>query len=86
MAYSVEQAGKEKSLSDDRRSMLWGAVVAMVLAFISAMTDNVWLNGNAPIWLIVAAAWVISIVPDLIDMVSWLREVRSSSKTVVYLQ
>lgn len=86
MAYSVEQAGQEKSLSDDRRSMLWGAVVAMVLAFISAMTDNVWLNGNAPIWLIVAAAWVISIVPDLIDMVSWLREVRSSSKTVVYLQ
>lgn len=85
IAYSVEQAGQERSLKGDRRNMLWGALITMVLAFISAMNDNVWLNGNAPIWLIVVAAWVISIVPDLINMISWAWEVRSSSKTVVYL-
>lgn len=86
VAYAVEQACQQKSLKDDGKDMLWGALIAGVLALVSALSDNVWLNGNAPIWLIVMAAWFIGIVPDLIDISKWLLGVRSSFKTVVYLE
>ena len=86
VAYAVDQACRQKSLKDDGKDMLWGALIAGILALVSAMTDNVWLNGNAPIWLIVLAAWFIGIVPDLIDISKWVWGVRSSFKTVVYLE
>lgn len=86
VAYAVDQACKRKSLKDDGKDMLWGALVAGILALVSALTDNVWLNGNAPIWLIVLAAWFIGIVPNLIDISKWVWGVRSSFKTVVYLE
>lgn len=86
MAYSIEQASQESSLIDDAKSMAGGALIAGILAFVSAMSDNVWLNGNAPVWLIVLAAWFIGIVPDLLNLGKWVWGVRSSSKTVVYMQ
>ncbi|NEG90198.1 hypothetical protein [Bifidobacterium aerophilum] len=85
MAYSIEQASQETSLIDDAKGMAGGAAIAAILAFVSAMSDNVWLNGNAPIWMIVVAAWFIGIVPDLLDLGKWVWGVRSSSKTVVYM-
>lgn len=85
VAYAVQQAAEERSLADDGKNMMWGALVAGVLALISALSDNVWLNGNAPIWLIVLAAWIIAIVPNIIDVIGWLWGVRTSAKTVVYL-
>ena len=86
VAYAVQQATEERSLAKDRKNMLWGTLLAGILAFLSALTDSIWLNGNAPLWLIVFAAWAIAVVPNLIDAAQWLWGVRSTSKTVVYLQ
>ena len=86
MAYAVEQACQQKSLKGDGIDMLWSALVAGVLALLSALSDNVWFNGRSPIWLVVMVAWFIGIVPNLIDIAKWLLGVRSSFKTVVYLE
>ncbi|NMN02450.1 hypothetical protein [Bifidobacterium panos] len=86
VAYAVQQATEERSLVEDGKNMLWGTLLAGILALLSALTDNIWLNGNAPLWLIVLAAWSIAVVPNLIDVAQWLWDVHSTSKTVVYLQ
>lgn len=86
VAYAVEQACQQKSLKGDGIDMLWSALVAGVLALLSALSDNVWFNGKSPIWLVVMVAWFIGIVPNLIDIAKWLLGVRSSFKTVVYLE
>lgn len=85
IAYAVEQATQERSLKNDARHIFWGAGLAGVLALLSALSDNVWLTGNAPIWLIVLAAWAIAIVPNAADVLTWLNGVHSASKTVVSL-
>lgn len=85
VAYAVDVACQRKSLKNDAKDILWGGLIAAVLAFVSAMTDNVWLNGNAPIWMVVLAAWFIGVVPNLIDIAKWMRGAQSSFKTVVYL-
>lgn len=84
VAYLVQHAAEERSLSEDGKDMLWGALLAMVLAVLSALSDNVWFNGTAP-WKIVLAAWAIAVVPNIIDVAKWLWGVHSTSKTVVYL-
>ena len=86
VAYAVEQACQQKSLKGDGIDMLWSALVAGALALLSALSDNVWFNGKSPIWLVVMVAWFIGIVPNLIDIAKWLLGVRSSFKTVVYLE
>ncbi|OZG61772.1 hypothetical protein BLEM_1309 [Bifidobacterium lemurum] len=85
VAYSVQQASEERSLMDDGKNILFGAGLAALLALLTALSDNVWLNGNAPIWLIVFVAWLLGMVPNFVDVLKWIRGVRSSSKTVVYL-
>lgn len=85
IAYAVEQMSQEHSLVEDAKDMAGGLLVAVVLALASALSDNVWLNGNAPIWLIVLAAWLIAMVPNIIEAIKWLWGVHSASKTVVYL-
>lgn len=85
-AYLVHKVGEEHSLRDDAKSMLTSTGVAVVLAFVSAVSDNLMSgNGTASVWIIVLVAWVIAIVPDLADVVRWLWGVHSTSKTVVYL-
>ncbi|MBT1182297.1 hypothetical protein JS531_10145 [Bifidobacterium sp. CP2] len=85
VAYAVEQAGEEKSLVGDAKSLLFGGGVAAALAFVSAMADNVWFDNHTPIWILVGVAWVVGIVPNIIDAVQWLRGVYSSATTVVYM-
>lgn len=58
VAYAVEQACQQKSLKGDGIDMLWSALVAGVLALLSALSDNVWFNGKSPIWLVVMVAMV----------------------------
>ena len=67
-----------RAVKGDGIDMLWSALVAGVLALLSALSDNVWFNGKSPIWLVVMVAWFIGIVPNLIDIAKWLLGVRSS--------
>lgn len=83
MAYSIGQAGQEKSLTSEKAAMLWTLAIAFVLAFLSAMTENVWLDGNTP--MIVITAWIISVAPNAIDMLKWACVTRSNMQTVVFL-
>lgn len=85
IAYEVEQASEERSLQNDWKTMLGGAILAAALALISALSDNIWLNGGAPVWLIVFVAWFINVIPNLFDMISWLKGVHSVTKTVMVL-
>lgn len=85
MAYAVDQAAQEHGLRDDARRLAQSFSLAGLLALLTALTDNIWLNGSAPLWLIVLAASLIGIVPNIVDVAAWLRGVHSSSKTVVYL-
>lgn len=85
IAYAVEQATQERSLANDARHMFWGAILAATLALLSTLFDNVWLTGNAPIWLIVFVTWVIAIIPNISDVLTWLKGVHSASKTVISL-
>ncbi|GAA0640606.1 hypothetical protein [Bifidobacterium pullorum] len=85
IAYAVEQAAQERSLQHDAMNLLWGLIFTLALALLSAVSDNVWLNGNAPIALIVFVAWAIAVAPNIVDVCQWMWGVRSASKTVVYL-
>lgn len=86
MAYLVQQASEEHSLHDDAKALGIKTVVAAVLAFISVLCDQVWFNnGSFPVGLAVLIAWLISIVPDFMELLQWGRSVRSSTKTVVFI-
>ena len=86
MAYAVEQACQQKSLKGDGIDMLWSALVAGVLALLSALSDNVWFNGKSPSMARGDGGVVHRHCADLIDIAKWLLGVRSSLKTVVYLE
>lgn len=86
MAYLVQQASEEHSLHDDAKALGIKTVVAAVLTFISVLCDQVWFNnGSFPVGLAVLIAWLISIVPDFMELLQWGRSVRSSTKTVVFI-
>ena len=85
IAYAVERAGEERSLAADARNLLCGTGIAIALAFFSAMADNVLFDDRTPLALLIVVAWLIDVIPVLLDGVGWLRSVRSSSKTVVYM-
>lgn len=85
MAYLIGAASEEHSLQDDWKRVLGGTVLAAILALLSALSDNVWFNGNAPIWLIVLVAWLIAVVPNIIEIVTWLMGTRTATKTVIVM-
>lgn len=85
VAYAVQQASEERDLAGDAKSLLYTGGVAAVLAFISAMADNVWFDSSTPVWILVLLAWAVGIVPNLLDGIGWLRGVHDSSASVVYL-
>lgn len=57
-------------MQDDWKRVLGGAVLAAILALLSALSDNVWFNGNALIWLVVLVAWFIAVIPNIIEIVT----------------
>ena len=86
MAYSIELASEEHDLVVDAKKVALGFVIALIVALVTALSDNVWFNGNSlPLWVVVLVAWFINLTPDLIDVFSWLRGVHASIKTVVYI-
>lgn len=85
VAYAVQQASEERDLAGDAKSLLYTGGVAAVLAFISAMADNVWFDSSTPVWILVLLAWAVGIVPNLLDGIGWLRGVHDSSASVVYM-
>lgn len=86
MAYLVQQASEEHDLHDDAKSLGIRTLVAAVLALVSVLCDQVWFNNASfPIGLAVLIAWLISIVPDFMELLQWGRSVRSSTKTVVFM-
>lgn len=87
IAYLVQQASEEISLLDDGKTMLFKNALAGALALISALCDQIWFNGNSvPLWLMVVVAWFISMVPDIWDMVLWLKGTHSTFKTIVFME
>ena len=86
IAYIAQKASEENSLFEDAKGMKAKTVLAAVLSAISALCDQVWFNGNSvPIWIVVVTAWLISMAPDVIELGAWLREIHSTSKTVVFM-
>uniref|UniRef100_UPI00359CAC81 hypothetical protein n=1 Tax=Bifidobacterium adolescentis TaxID=1680 RepID=UPI00359CAC81 len=67
--------------------MLFKNALAGALALISALCDQIWFDGNSvPLWLMVVVAWFISMVPDIWDMVLWLKGTHSTFKTIVFME
>lgn len=84
VAYKVECASNEKTFKTDAYSMFGGLVLALVLGLVSVLSDKVWLSGSAPLWIIILAAWFVSVIPDLLDTLKWIRGVRLTTKTILY--
>ncbi|MBF9667981.1 hypothetical protein IHQ73_08165 [Bifidobacterium dentium] len=85
IAYLVQEASKESSLSEDAKSMGAKTLLAAVLAVLSIGSDQLWSNNTAPIWLVAVTAWFIAMVPEFLEFIDWLKGARSSSKTVVFM-
>ena len=85
IAYLVQEASKESSLSEDAKSMGAKTLLAAVLAVLSIESDQLWSNNTAPIWLVAVTAWFIAMVPEFLEFIDWLKGARSSSKTVVFM-
>jgi hypothetical protein len=84
ISYLIEQASKERDLASDAKNVLKGTVIAALIALLTALADNIWVNGSTPIWLIVCIAWVLAIIPNIIDAAQWVMGVESSKQTVAF--
>lgn len=84
ISYLIEQAQNERDLTTDAKSILKGTALAALIALITALVDNLWTNGSTPVWMIVCIAWVLAIMPNLIDAVQWIAGVESSKQTVAF--
>jgi hypothetical protein len=83
ISYCVQRSSESNDLFSGARSLLIGTIIAVFISLLSALLDNVWLSNTFPIWMIVLLSWLASILPNVIEVCTWLWEVHSSSETVV---
>lgn len=84
ISYCVNEESHEFSRAEQIKSTLQSFVVAIIFGLVSVVFDNVVFEGDIPLWGIVAAAWVVDIIPDLIDTVKWWFGLHSASESIVY--
>jgi hypothetical protein len=83
VAYLIDNATEKKSLASDIGTLGFQLLVATLLAAITAFADNIWFAHAGIVWIIVFA-FILGIIPNIIDWAKWLIGLRSAVHSVVY--
>lgn len=84
LAYCVQQAAHQFDRQHENMKILKQFLATLAIALVSVYFDNVILSGPIPIALILFAGWLIEVFPEMLTMLDWLRDQRSTSQTIVF--
>ncbi|WEV74293.1 hypothetical protein OZX74_01675 [Bifidobacterium sp. ESL0798] len=83
VGYCVMRAGTESTFGAEAKSLLHNTIIAAIIAAVSVGLDRLIPDNFMPLLMMVILSWVISVIPNVIDVYHWLKDVHTSGSTVL---
>lgn len=85
IAYLVDKAKEDDDIEKDRKDIFKGFIGVVLFAFISVLCDKALFNDSSiPVYFIILISWIVSILPEALNMFSWIKRTHTACKTIVF--
>ena len=85
IAYLVDKAKEDDDIEKDRKDIFKGFIGVVLFAFISVLCDKALFNDSSiPVYFIILISWIVSILPEALNMFNWIKRTHTACKTIVF--